>query len=240
MELAYICEIKRPLVFIHGSGSSKKVWRYHISQIGGYAIDLPGHGESLDDTTIKSVEDYAKHVVRFIKNHMEKAYVIGHSLGGAIAQQIYLLDKKIVKGVVLVGSGARLRVLPEILYGLKNDFKNTAKKLITYLFSRGFSDKKVKESVLKEILKCGSRVCHRDFSVCDKFDLLEKYKNRELTIDVPMLCIVGNEDVLTPPKYAYFYKEITDAKVEVINGAGHMVMLEQKEEVNRVLDKFCI
>ncbi len=238
MTLSYLVKKEAPYVYIHGSGCSKNIWIHQISEVGGYGIDLPGHGGSPDDENISSVEDYAKHVVDFIKTKIGKGYVIGHSLGGAVAQMTYLLSRDCVKGIVLVGSGARLRVLPEILWGFKNNFLSTAHKSIDFLFYKGFNEKEVIKGILDDILDCGSEICFRDFNACDKFDLLEKYKNKEIEINVPMLCIVGNKDVLTPPKYARFFGDVLGAKVEIIKDAGHMVMLEKPKEVNRVLIDF--
>lgn len=238
MELSYLQLKERPCVFIHGSGGNKAVWEYQLREVGGIAIDLPGHGESSDDPNILTVDDYARYVIQFIKEKLKKAYVIGHSLGGAIAQSVYLQDKDVVKGIVLIGSGARLRVLTDILKGLRENFEQTSQNIVNMLFCETYENLKIKQNVLNHIRSCGSRITFRDFNACDKFDLLEKYKNREIKIEVPMLCIVGDKDVLTPPKYAFFYQDIVGAQVKVIQDAGHMVMIEKFKEVNDVLDKF--
>ncbi len=47
-----------------------------------------------------------------------------------------------------------------------------------------------------------------------------------------MVC--GSDDLLTPPKYAHFLAEkIEGARLEIIDGAGHMVMIEKPDEFNR-------
>ncbi len=48
MELSYLVKKKVPYVYIHGSGCSKDIRVYQVSEVGGYAIDLPGHGDSPD------------------------------------------------------------------------------------------------------------------------------------------------------------------------------------------------
>ncbi|MBO8181608.1 MAG: alpha/beta hydrolase [Archaeoglobus sp.] len=227
-----------PIVYIHGSGGTGKVWAHQLSAIGGYAIDLPGHGGSADDESISTVEDYARHVVEFIKEEVGQAYVAGHSLGGAIAQTVYLMAEDVVRGLILVGTGARLRVLPELLDGLINDFENTAKKLVEMLFSRNFKDEGVKRKTLEEILECGSEVTYRDFNACDKFDLLSEYKEGRISVGVPVLCIVGKDDIMTPPKYSAFFEKTIGARVVEIEDAGHMVMLEKPEEVNKAILEF--
>jgi len=227
-----------PIVYVHGSGGSGRVWRYQLDGVGGYAIDLPGHGASPDDESISSVEDYARYVVDFIREEVGQAYVAGHSLGGAIAQTTYLLAEDVVRGLILVGTGARLRVLPELLYGLLNDFENTAKRLVDMLFSRKFENEEIKKGTLDEILGCGSEVMFRDFNACDKFDLLNEYKEGRVSVDVPVLCIVGKDDIMTPPKYSAFFEKTIGARVVEVEDAGHMVMLEKPEDVNKAISGF--
>jgi|Deesub1362A_J573_1020465.scaffolds.fasta_scaffold00024_139 pimeloyl-ACP methyl ester carboxylesterase len=227
-----------PVLYIHGSGGTGKVWKNQLKSVGGYAIDLPGHGDSEDDRSISTVDDYARHVIEFIGDEMGSAYVAGHSLGGAIAQKVYLMGKDVVKGLILIGTGARLRVLPELLDGLKFGFENTAKKLVNMLFSKNFGDEEIKEEVLKEILECGSEITYRDFNACDKFDLLNDYKEGKISVDVPVLCVVGSDDIMTPPKYSEFFKKTINAEVVVVENAGHMVMLEKPEEVSRAILEF--
>ena len=57
-------------------------------------------------------------------------------MGGAIVQTLALRHPEVVKGIVLVGTGARLRVLPSILEGIKNNFKETVPMITRYAFSR--------------------------------------------------------------------------------------------------------
>ncbi|AGK61858.1 putative hydrolases or acyltransferases (alpha/beta hydrolase superfamily) [Archaeoglobus sulfaticallidus PM70-1] len=227
-----------PVLYIHGSGSNSKIWKNQLEAIGGYAIDLPGHGES-DDANIETVEDYARYVLEAMEEKgLDRMFIAGHSLGGAIAQMVYLIDRSRVMGLILVGTGARLRVLDEILEGLKNDFDTMAKKLVNMLFSRKFSDSRIKDEVLKDLLSCGSRITHRDFSACDKFDLLSDYKEGKVKVDVPVLCIVGSDDIMTPVKYSEFFRKTIGAEVKVIEDAGHMVMIEKPDEVNSTILEF--
>jgi|Deesub1362A_J573_1020465.scaffolds.fasta_scaffold00104_9 pimeloyl-ACP methyl ester carboxylesterase len=236
-ESQHIPEI--PVFYIHGSGGNGLVWRFQLESVGGFAIDLPGHGNSEDDDRISTVDDYARYVIEVTRDlGIKKVYFAGHSLGGAIAQKVYLLKKEIIKGLILVGTGARLRVLPEILSGLQTSFKETSEKIVNWLFSRRFENDMLRQEVLDQMLKCGSKITFRDFYACDKFDLLNDYKEGKIKIDVPVLCIVGNDDIMTPPKYSEFFRDTISAEVEIIEDAGHMIMLEKPTEVNRAILRF--
>ena len=106
------------LIFIHGSGSCKESWQYQTEYFtGSEAIDLPGHP---DGEPCSSIDDYAEWLHKYanIKEYTDLV-IIGHSLGGGIALQYGLNYPDNVKGLICVGSGARLRVAPMFLEGLE-------------------------------------------------------------------------------------------------------------------------
>ena len=110
-----------PLVFIHGSGESSQVWQSQVEHFGtscAFPIDLPGHGERADTLPPEvSVLDYARvvHEIIFQELHLKAPIIAGHSLGGAIALTMALEYASELSGLILIGTGARLRVLPSIL-----------------------------------------------------------------------------------------------------------------------------
>ena len=106
------------LLFIHGSGGCKESWQYQTKHFkGSEAIDLPGHPVGEPCTTI---DDYVEWLHGYIN---EKGYadlvIAGHSLGGGIALLYGLKYPESLKGLITVGSGARLRVHPMFLDGLQ-------------------------------------------------------------------------------------------------------------------------
>lgn len=74
-----------------------------------------------------------------------------------------------------------------------------------------------------------------DLKSCDRFDIRDNLHR----ISKPTLIICGSEDSLTPVKYSRFLEEnLPQSRLEIINGAGHMVMLEKPEAVNRAIINF--
>ena len=110
-----------PLVFIHGSGDSSQIWQSQVEHFGtscAFPIDLPGHGERTDTLPPEvSVLDYARvaHEIIFQELRLKAPIIAGHSLGGAIALTMALEYASELSGLILIGTGARLRVLPSIL-----------------------------------------------------------------------------------------------------------------------------
>jgi pimeloyl-ACP methyl ester carboxylesterase len=197
-------------------------------------VDLPGHGESSGDGC-GSVEEYRDAVYQTIRElDIEKCYIAGHSLGGAIALSLSLTYPDFLKGIILVGTGARLRVLPQILEGIINDKENTLKNVGGLAFSNKAS-LVLTDQAFYEMMKCKGEVIHKDFSACNQFDAMNTVK----TIRMPALIVCGNDDALTLPKYSlYLHEAINGSRFTLIDNAGHMVMMEKPMEVNRAIEEF--
>ncbi len=223
-----------PLVYVHSSGCDARLWLKQLDAIGGYAIDLPNHGES-GRAEINSADDYAYYVAKASERLLDRAVFAGHSLGGAVVQKVYLNYPEIVKGLILVGTGARLRVLPELLEGLKSE----PEKYVDFMLDMAFARRVPEYEWVRDVFSKNVEVLRRDLEICDRFDLLEDYRSGRIRVDVPTLIIVGRDDRLTPVKYAeFFHRHIEGSRLVVIDDAGHMVMLEQPERFNEALGDF--
>ncbi|MEM0022819.1 MAG: alpha/beta hydrolase [Archaeoglobaceae archaeon] len=220
-----------PIFYVHGSGCDATIWKNQLEDIGGFAVDLPNHGES-DKAEINSVEDYAFFVAKVIERTAGKGVIVGHSLGGAVAQMVYLKYKEVVKALALIGTGARLRVLPQILEGLAKKNIETLRLVSEMAFHR----KEFVEAFTKVFSK-NSEILLKDLSLCDKFDLLEDFKSGKIKFDVPTIAIVGENDLLTPVKYSKFFANF-GAELAVVENSGHMVMLENPKKLNETLKGF--
>jgi len=221
------------LVFIHGAGESHKVWTYQTNRfLDSLAIDLPGHPNGKGENAI---EGYAAFVDDFMSQRKLSSVVLaGHSMGGAIVLKLALQERSYLRGIVLVSTGARLRVTPLILDGIKTDYENATKLVIDYAFSPETPDW-LKERSLMEMQRIRPEVALGDFQACDKFDSMKDI----LRIGIPSLIICGSEDRLTPVKYSeYLNRSISGSRLVVVQGAGHMVMMEKPTHVNEAIELF--
>jgi pimeloyl-ACP methyl ester carboxylesterase len=228
-----------PLILIHGAGGSRLNWPAQIRRMKGvevYGLDLPGHGNSTGEPGT-SIEVYAQTILDWMnESAIREAFVAGHSMGGAITLTLALLAAEKIAGIVLVSTGAKLRVHPDILSlcADQKQFLQAAELITKWSFSENV-DKQVQAAALKRLEEVKASVVHTDFSACDQFDLMGKVG----LINVPTVVICGDEDRLTPVKYSKFLAEqIKGAGLILVPDAGHMVMLEKPEPVADAIRSF--
>jgi pimeloyl-ACP methyl ester carboxylesterase len=228
---------KRNLVLVHGAGGSHLDWPAPLRRLKGanvYALDLPGHGRS-EGPGRSSITAYRDFLLAFLDAlGLERATVVGHSMGGGIALAFALHYPDRLAGLILVGSGARLRVAPAILTGILPDFEATVDLILDYAFGPGATEQ-LKRLGRQRLLKTPPQVLHGDYAACDAFDVMERLGE----VRCPTLVICGTADRLTPPKYAIYLRDhIPGAELVLVDAAGHMVMLEKPEIVARAISKF--
>lgn len=227
-----------PVILVHGSGANHLVWGMQMRALGiiarSIAIDLPGHGKS-DLPGRDSVEAYSDVILGLMDAlGLDQAVIIGHSLGGAIALSLALSQRDRMAGLGLVGTGARLRVAPVVLDGILNDFENTVRLIIENTYVQPM-DAGLRHLAEEQLRLCPGSVIHDDFLACNKFDVMTRLGE----ITAPTLIVCGKQDKMAPPKYSdYLHAHLVNSQFELIDGAGHSVMIEQADEVNRALGNF--
>ena len=232
---------KAVIIFVHGATGSNLTWQYQKEGLSDkfkvIPVDLPGHLDS-NCPEVTDLELY----VTFLNNifeelNLKKVILAGHSMGGAVVLSYYLRYPDKVQGLILLGTGARLRVLPVILELTKNNFS----QYIKMMKNTSFHKKTIKNNpdlikeVEKNMAKIPPHIAYCDFTICDEFDVMNKLGE----IKVPTLIICGSDDKLTPLKYSnYMAHNISNSNFQIIDNAGHMVMLEQPKEVNKAIEDF--
>ena len=229
---------RRSIVFVHGAGGTGMVWqnqRRGLDRgVNTICLDLPGHGQS-HGAGCTTIAEYSGWLIRFMQRlELSGPIVAGHSMGGAVALEAAIEYPEEMEGLVLISSGARLRVSSEILQGIEADFEATAAQLVQGCYGPGTSEKVVKWG-LEQLLAEQPEVMLNDFKACNEFDKLGKIGS----IKHPALVMCGSEDSMTPPKYSqYLADNLRRATLRIIDGAGHMVMVENAFKTNASILKF--
>lgn len=216
-----------PLVMIHGAGGSHRHWPLEARELPGrrvVVVDLPGHGDSPGPGR-RAVTDYARDLLALLDAlALDRAVMVGHSMGGAIALTLALDWPDRVAGLGLVGTGARLRVTSALLQATADAVALSAavEVMTDWSFGPGASaDLRIEFS--GGLRSLPASVVHGDFCACDEFDVLERLGE----IRVPTAVVCGDADRSTPPRYSEFLQaHIRGASLTLIPGAGHMVALE--------------
>jgi pimeloyl-ACP methyl ester carboxylesterase len=235
-----LLEGRETVLFIHGAGGGLYTWSYQKGffdkEFNPITIELPGHGESEGEGEQEIVR-YAEHVYALLEAlSLKKIFLVGHSMGGAIVQTLALTHPEVIKGIVLVGTGARLKVLPMILEGIRSNFAETVTKINQFAFSRKTPSDLIEKGV-SLMLQCKAEVLYGDFLACDRFDFMNEVEK----IVLPTLLLCGDDDQLTPVKYSQFLQSrIEGSKLEVLPNAGHMVMMESSQVFNEKIRAFII
>lgn len=227
------------LLFIHGAGGDASIWNAQAVYFRGkypvYRMELPGHGES-GPVGEEEIRAYARWVRSVIKEAFpaRPLVLVGHSMGGAVALDLALDPPESLKGVVLVGTGAKLGVMPEIFEMLEKDPAGFYETIDVAAFHID-TPRGVRDPLIKAMKACPPSIIFKDFRACDRFDIRDELG----AITLPSLVLCGDRDKLTPAKYSrYLHENMAASRLEIIPGAGHMVMAEQTESVNRIMEEF--
>lgn len=225
------------LLLIHGAGGSHLSWPAELRRLPDtavYALDLAGHGRSQPPDR-SSIAAYTQDVLNFIDAlKLENVVVLGHSMGGAVAQMVGLAQPPGVVGLVLIGTGAKLRVSPAILSTIQEDFPAAVEMLNQFYWS-GSQEPDIEAANRRTMLACPPEVMLNDFLACNQFDMRDQLAE----IILPTLVISASADQMTPPKFGQFLADqLPRAEFALIEQAGHMMTLEAPKQVAQLVGNF--
>lgn len=230
------------LVFIHGAGENSNTWKFQIQELSKsfrtIAIDLPSHAKS-DYFEELSMNLYLQVINKLINQlKLDLIVLVGHSMGGAISLSYFLEFNNLV-GLILIGTGAKLKVSPLIIEVLSNDFEVALKQIDAIaIYAKSKTKKRLEELrsfIRQEALKTPSEIHVNDFQICNKFDIMDRLDR----INVPTLIICGERDLLTPLKYSnYLHEKIKNSIFYTIPDTSHCIYIEQENLVNEKIKEF--
>jgi pimeloyl-ACP methyl ester carboxylesterase len=235
-----------PAVFFHGAGGlladnpflDLLAQRHQV-----FAPEWPGYGESTGDELLEDMLDFALHGWDLVNAlGLSQPHLIGHSMGGMIAAEMACLAPRDLSRLVLVGAAGLWlpdRPIPDIFAMLPHEiaevlFVDPARGAALLTGGADLSD--------MEALKDFYIVTQRRLSMAGK--ILFPIPNRRLSkrlyrLTADTLVLWGAQDRLIAPAYAAQWQAlIPRARLQIIEGAGHMLPWEQPQAFADAVTKF--
>jgi 3-oxoadipate enol-lactonase len=233
---------RMPIVFLHGVGSDKSVWRPQLEHFGAerraIAFDYPGYGDSDPAGEGTTRDDYAQAILSaMLELGVERAHVCGLSLGGviAIAMAHAALDR--CTSLTLADSFA---VHPdgEAIYqrslGGSANMRALAEGRVDVLLAQP-ADPEVRSEVIETM----AAISPEAYCIGAEAVWLADQRERCHDIRAPTLVMCGAEDKITPPALSNeLVRLIPGARFESIERAGHLGNIERPEEFDTILGAF--
>jgi pimeloyl-ACP methyl ester carboxylesterase len=231
--------LKPTLLLIHGAGGDHLSWPPELRRMPGYRVitpDLPGHGRTTGPGR-QSVQDYARDIIELMDSiGLFRAVFVGHSMGGAISQALALEFPDRVAGIGLISTGPTLPVPSTIIENATNPstFPLAIKGLMELLLGPQTSEY-LKGIISKRLTATRQTLLLDDLLACDKFDVTDRLN----AIRTPVLVVCGTDDKLTPLRFSKtLSNKIPDAALQTVDGAGHMLVLEQPGRLAKLIGVF--
>lgn len=240
--------VGQTVVLLHGFCGSHSYWKYVMDGLTSYyrviAIDLRGHGQSAISEESFTIDDMAEDVKLLLDSlEIERATIIGHSLGGYIALSFAERYDHLLEGIGLIHSTS----YPDSEEGRKG--RDKAMENIQQNGMEGFIDELVKKLFAPQNIHPFkgevefTKTIGYSTKIQGAIGALEAMKNRvDKTRFIkgykkPLLLLAGQEDQIIPPEKT-FVSEGDHVTQVLLENSGHMGMLEEPQAIIDVLKTF--
>ena len=232
-------------IFIHGAQNDHSVWglqtRYFAHHgLNVLAVDLPGHGRSAGPA-LDSIEAISAWLLALLDAAgIDKAMLIGHSMGSLAALETAGSAPGRVSKLALVGTAYPMKVSDALLSAAREEEQRAIDMVNIWSHSTmsakpsspgpGFSVMEGSRRLMQRIAQRGPDLLfHTDFSVCNDYAHGEAAAAK---VSCPTLLLLGQRDMMTPSKATSMLKQaIAHARTVIVPAAGHSLMAEQPDAV---------
>jgi pimeloyl-ACP methyl ester carboxylesterase len=248
-----------PVILLHGLGSCVESWTYNIDALAQqhrvFAIDLVGSGHSDKPPVSYSLIDLAKFVKAFMDTlELERATLVGNSLGGGVALWFALLFPQQIEKLVLansLGLGKQIMFVFRLASLPWNSLLFRPSRVSTaFILKQIVHDSAVITDEWVEVLyQIGNlpgvpEALQRQLRVNIDFwgvrsDVYCPIVSQLATIHTPTLIIWGEQDPVLPVAHAQFAaKQLPIADLHIFDECGHWPQVERSHEFNAAILKF--
>ena len=253
-----------PVIFIHGYGAKKEIWRTQVVDISkkfkAITFDLRGTGKSDRPNipyTMNMLADDVKGLMDFIG--VEKAHLIGRSFGGMIAQHFVLKYPDKVDKLILIATNfgrtdtdwveipkkGRLEEIETIKSNPQKAFKQKSRWVFHVKFRKEMEANPSKKFFnifsMEDLIRESTINPSRSQDVINQAEAMKTHYTLESLqgIKNKTLLIAASHDRQTPVSVmTEMRKRIPNSELKVINEAGHFMTLSRASEVNEIILNF--
>jgi pimeloyl-ACP methyl ester carboxylesterase len=229
------------VVLLHGAGFDHSTWALHSRWFAhhGYAVlapDLPGHGRSSGQAlpTISGMADWTAALLDTAG--ASKAKLIGHSMGSLIALETSARHPTKVSSLGLIGTAATMTVGSDLLKAAEAN-EPAAIDMVS-IWGLGFKAELggslapglwMHQGAQRVLQQTRPGVLYSDLNACNSY---QNALEAAAQVKVPATLILGERDMMTPAKAGKaLAAAMPHARTVVLPGAGHMMMIEQPDEL---------
>lgn len=232
------------LVFLHYWGGSHRTWNKVIEELEGtwqcVSYDSRGWGRSDKSATDFSMADLVDEVLGIIQAlHVREFVLIGHSMGGKVAQLAASLRPEGLKALILVAPATPTpthfpdAALQQQLHAY--DDADTVRQTIGFLSAKALPESEVSQ-IMEDSLS-GSEAARKAWPT---IGIVEDISEALTSINVPTLVIAGGRDNLDSVEQheREVVSPIAGAKLVVIPASGHLLPYDEPSELAMMIRKF--
>jgi pimeloyl-ACP methyl ester carboxylesterase len=235
------------VVFVHGAAFDHSVWQWQSRYLAHHghavlALDLPGHGRS-PGALRDRIEAFSDWVAAFIAAAgLERAAVVGHSMGSLVALDTALRHPARVARVALVGAAVPMAVGDPFLAAARDDSPAALDMEVTWGLARHatLATSPIPGTVLHGAsrslnARAQAGALHADLTACRAY---QPSMDAIRALKLPALVVGGTRDVMTPIKFGRALAcEIKGARFATLE-SGHSMMSEAPRELLALLKEF--
>lgn len=232
-----------PIIFLHGVGSDKSVWRPQLAHFGrsrrAVAFDYPGYGES-EFVEGATRDDFAASILAAMDAlGIERAHICGLSLGGVIAIAMHAAAPRRTASLIIADSfavhpGGQAIYDRSVAASQAMTMRELAEARSGMLLGSAASDE-----LRREVIETMAAIDPAAYRIGAAAVWLADQRDRAIEISATTLIAVGDEDGITPPALSEeLGRLISDSRVEVIPACGHLANAEQAATFNGLVDRF--
>ena len=240
-----------PLVLISGLGGNSASWLTVQNVLSRHyrviVFDNRGAGRSSSPDKAYSIIQMADDLAGLLEYlKIDKAHVLGHSMGGFTAQEFAFRHPEKINKLILCCTMDKLSKRNKVFFDcMYNSWKNGLsrdiwfRELYCWVFTQKFfEDEQVLEAAVKFALEYPYQQTLAGFKgqleACIGFNSTERLKD----IWHETLVLSGEDDILITPKESEILRaKISNSKTSIVSGAGHTPHVENREEFSKkILD----